>query len=134
MLQRITLNLARTRDFPDGSARHGYEIVAPIDAAGRLDADEWRKERSHCRVRRFWQGEPDQHGQLLHRPGGPGGATWIIDYNRDSTDDDEAGYRLGTHAFQIGDYISIRDAEGELNTFKVVDVRPAARPAATASH
>ncbi|MBZ6078801.1 hypothetical protein [Microvirga puerhi] len=124
MLQHITLHLARTRDFPEGSAFHGYEITAPLDAAGHLDQEEWRSKRAHCHVRRFWLGERDQIGLLVHRPGGAGGATWVIDYNRDRMDDDEAGYRLGTHTFLVGEYVSIRDAEGDVNTFKVVSAKP----------
>jgi hypothetical protein len=126
MLQRILLHLARTHDFPDGSIRHGYEIIAPLDADGRLNGVEWCSKRAQCRVLRFWGGEPDQRGLLVHRSGGAGGATWMIDYDQDRADDDEAGYRLGTHTFRIGEYVSIRDADGDMNTFKVAQVRPVA--------
>jgi hypothetical protein len=126
MLQRIILHLARTHGFPEGSAQHGYEIMAPLNPEGHLDAEEWQGERSRCWVRRFWNDEPDRYGLLVHRPGGAGGATWIIDYDRAKTDDDEAGYRLDTHTFRAGEYVSIRDADGDLNTFKVIEVRPMA--------
>ena len=125
MLQRITLHLARTPDFPHGSTRHGYEITAPLDSDGRLDSTEWSSKRAQCRVVRFWPGEPERRGLLVHRPGGSGGATWIIDYDQNRADDDETGYRLGTHTFQIGDYVSIREVDGDMNTFKVADVQPA---------
>ena len=36
-LKLIRLNLARSKDFPGGSTRHGYEIVAPLDQDGRID-------------------------------------------------------------------------------------------------
>ena len=49
----------------------------------------------------------------------------MIDYDQNRVDDDEAGYRLGSHTFQVGDYVSIRDAEGDMNTFRVADVQPA---------
>jgi hypothetical protein len=124
MLQRITLHLARSPDFPEGSVDHGYEIVAPLDAGGHLDDEEWRSKRAQCRVRRFWPGEPDRYGLLVHRHGGADGATWMIDYNLDRTDDDESGYRLGTHTFRVGDYVSIRDADSDLHTFRIVDVQP----------
>ena len=32
VLKRIRLHLARSKDFPSGSAHHGYEFVAPLDA------------------------------------------------------------------------------------------------------
>jgi hypothetical protein len=126
MLQRITLHLARMHDFPEGSSACGYEITAPLGADGRLDAIAWCSERERCRVRRFWRGEPDQYGRLLHRRGGAGGATWVIDYDRDRDDDDEACHRLGTHVLSIGNYVSIRDADGLLKTFRVADLRPVA--------
>jgi hypothetical protein len=122
MLHRITLHLARSREFPDGSSRHGYEIVAPLDADGHLDAAEWRGRRRSCRVRRFWAGEPARNGQLIHRPGGAGGATWLIDYDGGSDTDDEAGYRLGTHRFAPGEYVSVRDEDGDMHTFRIASI------------
>jgi hypothetical protein len=81
-LKRIRLNLARSKQFPSGSDRHGYEFVAPLDAVGHIDPQLWHQYRDHCRVRRFWQGEDDQVGRLVHRAGrgGPFSAwrrSWI---------------------------------------------------------
>ncbi len=36
-LKRIRLILARSKAFPEGSARHGYEFVAPLDPDGQHD-------------------------------------------------------------------------------------------------
>jgi hypothetical protein len=122
-LHRVTLTLARCPDHPDGSAGRGYEIVAPLGPDGHLDAALWRETRDHCRVRRFWIGEPDRHGRLVHRAGGEGGATWLIDYDDRTTDDDEPGYRLGTHAFVRGEYVSIRESDdAQYHTFLVARV------------
>jgi hypothetical protein len=125
VLKRIRLNLARSKEFPSGSSRHGYEFVAPLDAKGHIDAELWRKHRDHCRVRRFWEGEPDEVGRLVHRPGGAGHARWVFDYENVAEEDDEAGYRFGAHAFMPGEYVSIRDEDGEMHTFQVVSVEPA---------
>jgi len=38
VLKRIRLHLARSKEFPSGSARHGYEFVASLDAKGDLGA------------------------------------------------------------------------------------------------
>lgn len=122
-LHRVTLTLARCPEHPDGSAGRGYDIVAPLGADGRLDSALWHEARDRCRVRRFWTGEPDRHGRLVHRAGGEGGATWLIDYDDRTTDDDEPGYRLGTHAFVEGEYLSIREAgDEEYHTFRVARV------------
>ena len=71
---RILLHLARSKANPEGSSRHGYDLVAPLDASGHLDLAAWKEARARCRVRRFWEGEPDQTGHLIHRSGGRGGA------------------------------------------------------------
>jgi len=96
----------------------------PLDATGRLDPIEWREGRARCTVRRFWAGEADRYGRLVHRAGGTGGATWLIDYDDRTFDDDEAGFQLGEHVFRAGEYVSIRDDEGHTHTFQVAAVRP----------
>ncbi|MBM3541153.1 MAG: hypothetical protein FJX51_03820 [Alphaproteobacteria bacterium] len=54
-LKTIRLELARTKDHPQGSAAHGYEFTAPLDAQGHLDMEAWRKVKEVCTVRRFWK-------------------------------------------------------------------------------
>ena len=123
-LNRILLNLARSREFPHGSPRHGYDFIAPLDLQGHIDPLLWKKYRDYCRVRRFWAGEDDEVGRLVHKPGGAEHARWVFDYNPDEDDDDEAGYRLGSHAFLPGEYVSISGQDGKLNTFRVIAVNP----------
>lgn len=123
--KRIRLNLARSKEFPDGSKLHGYDFVAPLDGNGHIDVEQWRKDRAHCRVRRFWAGEDDEIGMLVHKAGGPEHARWVFDYDETAEDDDEAGYRFGSHAFKAGEYVSIRDEDGEMHTFVVDSVEAA---------
>jgi hypothetical protein len=124
-LMRITLHLARTHDFPHGSAAHGYEFVAPLKSDYMIDLAAWKSDRQACTVDRFWGREPAKSGLLVHRPGGIDGATWGFDYDTSTHADDEAGYRFGDHAFRLGEYVSIREADGETLPFKIVDVQPA---------
>jgi hypothetical protein len=126
LLKRIRLNLARSKQFPNGSSRHGYEFVAPLDGDGHIDVELWRKHRVHCRVRRFWNGERDEIGMLVHKSGGKEHGRWVFDYDQAAETDDEAGYRFGAHAFRPGEYVSIRDEDGDMHTFQVVSVEPAA--------
>lgn len=120
-LSKIRLELARDHDFPEGSRAHGYEFSAPLKADGRIDDAEWRTKRDHCRVRRFWNGDPDEVGHLIRKPGG----SWAFHYDLlGDPDDDEAGYRFGDHAFRSGEYVSIKEHDDVLRTFKVVMVRP----------
>ncbi|PLX36105.1 MAG: hypothetical protein C0606_15410 [Hyphomicrobiales bacterium] len=117
-LKKVRLNLARTKEFPGGSSRHGYEFTAPLDDAGHIDPTAWKKVRDQCRVRRFWAGEEEDIGHLVHRPGG----SWAFRYDIDGDEDDEAGYKFGEHPFHPGEYVSIRDEDGDLHTFQVVTV------------
>jgi len=126
LLKRIRLHLARSKEFPSGSASHGYEFVAPLDSKGHIDAQVWQQYRQYCGVRRFWNGEAEQIGRLVHKPGGAEHARWVFDYDPARTDDDEAGYRFGVHVFSPGEYVSIRDDDGEQHTFRVMTVESAA--------
>ena len=120
-LKRIRLDLARSREHPNGSSSCGYEFVAPLDQHSHIDVSTWRKLRDRCSVRRFWHGEPERIGQLSHKAGGSDGATWVFDYDESRLDDDEAGYRLGSHSFVPGEYVTISD-QNRPHTFRVVAV------------
>ena len=120
-LHLITLNLARSAEFPEGSSECGYEIFAPLTTDRHLDAQAWQGLRNHCSVRHFWKGQ-DKFGLLRHRAGGVHGATWCIDYGAVGASEIEAGFRLDTHAFQEGAYVSISDTDGDLHTFRVAKV------------
>ena len=117
-LKSIRLDLARTPGFPEGSSRHFYRFIAPLDADGHLDAEAWKRHRGRCRVVRSWGGEEEDIGHLVHRPGG----SWGFHYDIDSAEGDEAGFKLGSHRFALGEYVSIRDDNGDLHTFRVVSV------------
>ncbi len=119
-LKRIRLELARTPDHPEGSAIHGYEFVAPLDADGHLVAPDWLKAKSACSVRRFWAGADDEHGRLIHRRDGK----WAFSY-APGDDDDEPIFRFDKHVFRVGEYVSVTEHDGETRPFKVVDVRAA---------
>jgi hypothetical protein len=117
-LKEVLLQLARTKEFPEGSASHYYRFVAPLDADGHLDADGWKKHRQRCRVVRSWGGEEEDIGHLVHRPGG----SWGFHYDVSGDEGDEAGFKLSSHRFVPGEYVSIRDDEGEMHTFRVIGV------------
>lgn len=120
-LKRIRLELARSKDHPNGSSRCGYEFVAPLDRQGHVDVEAWKELREHCRVRRFWEGDDEKMGRVVHKPGGAEGATWTFDYDDTRLDDDEAGYRFGSHAFAPGEYVTVRD-QTDTHTFRVISV------------
>ena len=126
-MKRIRLELARDKEFPTGSSQHGYEFVAPLDASGRINASEWHDRRDECRVLRFWGSAEHEHGRLLRRPGG----AWAFHYQEagDIDVDDEVGYRFNDHIFKTSEYVSIREADEELRTFRVTNVSDVVRQA-----
>jgi hypothetical protein len=124
VLKRIRLDLARSKEYPNGSSSCGYEFLAPLDRSGHIDLDGWKALRNRCGVRRFWNDEEHKSGHLTHKAGGRDGATWIFDYDDNRVDDDESGYRFGAHAFLPGEYVTIRDQDSA-HTFRVVAVENA---------
>ena len=122
---RIALEEARSKGAPAGSGQSGYEFFAPLDDAGHIDLEAWKKERPRCFVHRLHRGAVVERGLLVHRAGGAGGATWAFDYEAGTTAEEEQGYRFAAHAFVAGEYVSIRDEDGDLVTYRVASVTPA---------
>ena len=117
-LKTIRLNLARSPGHPEGSDQHYYRFTAPLTDDGHLDPDAWKKVRDKCRVVRVWGEDEEDIGHLIHRPGG----SWGFTYDIEGDEGDEAGFKLGNHRFDIGEYVSIRDEDGKEQTFWVASV------------
>ncbi len=117
-IMTIRLELARTKDHPAGSPRHGYEIHAPLKADGHLDEVAFAAAAADCRVRRFWAGEPDRIGELRHDGRRH---RWAISYAPGDADD-EPFFKLDQHRFKTGDYVTITEQDGEALPFCVVHV------------
>lgn len=119
LLRRIRLELARDAECPNGSRDRGYDLIVPLDGNNRIDVEAWKKLRDRCRVRRFWAGESDEVGHVVHKPGG----TWAFHYDLhgDPTHDD-TGFHFETHSFAPGEYVSLKEQDGQLKTFRVIGV------------
>jgi hypothetical protein len=119
LLRRVRLELAREPGHPDGSRNIGYEFIAPVSDDGRILEDAFHKLKERCRVRRFDEGEPDEVGHVVRKRGG----AWAFHYDihGDPTHDD-TGFKLNSHRFVPGEYVSIREPEGQLKTYRVITV------------
>jgi len=115
--RHVRLLLAREKGHPTGDRDEGYDLLVPLDEAGRLDAAEWKTHQQHCRVRRFRHGEDDRIGRLRRKPGGQ----WYFDYVEGDDGDDEVGFRFGEERFVTGEYVSVGKGEG-LRTYQVARV------------
>lgn len=114
--RHIRLLLAREKGHPAGDRTEGYDLLAPLDDDGLLDAAEWRTHRTDCRVRRFHAGADDQIGCLRRKPGGQ----WYFDYSEGDLDD-EIGFRLGEERFRTGEYVSI-GRSGTMHTYQITRI------------
>jgi hypothetical protein len=118
-LKSIRLELARGPDAPSGDPGHGYVFRAPLDSAGHLDEEDWPDVRDFCVVRRLERGDEVERGMLLRTRGG----RWVFSY-APGTDDDEPIFRLSSHHFAPGAYVSITEHDGVQRTFRVATVEP----------
>ena len=121
-LKTVRLELARNAEFPEGSPERGYEFGAPLTTDGHLDLEGWRQHRDSCTVHRFWAGEDDAYGHLVHH----GGEHWAFRYEGMEPDEEEPIFRFDRHSFVAGEYVSITEHDGVQRTFRVVSVSPAA--------
>lgn len=116
-MKLIRLELARTKEFPEGDAHHGYELRAPLTDDGRLDLGAFRSAAQLCTVRHFRPDADDEHGELVRTKRGD----WAFSYEVGDADD-EAIFRLATHVFKEGEYVTITEHDGEAKVFRVAAV------------
>ncbi len=124
-LRRIRLELARNKDYPDGSAEHGYEFRAPLRPDGHIDLEGWEDVAQQCTVHHFWGTRIDERGQLIRTVDGG----WAFSY-APGEDDDEPIFRFDSHVFAVGEYVTITEHDGEDRAFKVVVVDEPPSPGA----
>ena len=115
-LKSIRMELARDAAHPSGDASHGYEFRAPLTADGFLDEGKWTDNKALCTVRHFGRGA-EEHGLLIKLKH----SHWAFSY-APGEDDDEPVFKLGTHRFAPGEYITVTEHDHTERTFKVVSV------------
>jgi len=114
---KIRLRLAREHDHPQGSQEHGYDLVLPLDKAGRIDGDLWKSHRDLCRVVHYRSNEEHDVGHLVRHPGGQ----WAFHYDIKGDDKDAAGYHFADENFIVGEYISVIE-DNRPHTYRVITV------------
>ena len=113
MLYKVVLELAHSREFPNGSRACGYELQLPLTPDHRLDYDACRRRRYRHIICRFWPKE-EWRGELQcdHRG-------WFFAFGHgDATD----AAILGRTQFIVGEWIPITESDGQTRHFRVVEV------------
>jgi hypothetical protein len=119
-LSKIRLELARDHDFPDGSRERGYEFTAPLSDDGRILVPEWDPARDRwCDA--SGAAPTTKSATSCASPAVPGPFHYDV---FGDPDDDETGYRFGDHRFVPGEYVSIKEHDDVLRTFRVTVIRP----------
>ncbi len=114
----IRLELARSAKFVSGDRNRGYILRAPLTKDGVLDVEKWRESKKDAVVRKFWGDEEDHIGHLIHTRHN----TWAFSYEP-GEDDDTPFFHLETHKLDPGEYVSIKEQNGETLTYRVVSIQ-----------
>ena len=115
--QSIRLELARTKEFPEGSANRCYLLHLPLGEDGLIDASAVRATPAQATVRRFWPNQPDMFGYVIGTPNG-----WAFSY-RPGEDDDETVFHLESHPIRLGEYITLTEPDGQRLPFRVASLQ-----------
>ncbi|MDZ7588119.1 MAG: hypothetical protein U5J78_02765 [Parasphingorhabdus sp.] len=110
----IRLDLARTAEYPSGSAAHAYVLRLPLGDDDRICAEALAHPDESPRVRRLWPNEPDKNGVVI-----PKGDGWAFSYEP-GDEDDEYLFHLENRPIRVGEYLTITEADGEKLPFRVV--------------
>jgi hypothetical protein len=114
----IRLELARTPEFPGGSASRAFMLRVPLDRDGLIDEASLARRPEMATVRRFWPNEPDQTGYIVRK-----GTSWAFSYAI-GEEDDEKLFHLESHPLRMGDYVTITEPDGARNPFRVARSQP----------
>jgi len=117
MLSMIRLELARCPEFPEGSVKHGYLLTLPLDDNGAIDVSHGRHVAENCRFERFWNGGPTEVGHIERH-----GHGWSLAFEGDAEGEREPIFRAEGHRFLPGEYLSIKERDGEQRTFRIAAV------------
>ena len=122
----VRLELARTPEYPAGSASRAYMLRLPLGDDGLIDESAIAATPGMASVRRFWPNEPDQQGYLVRK-----GKGWAFSYAL-GDDDDEGLYHLESHPLGLGEYVTLTEPDGRRLPFRVVHAEADAVAAAKA--
>jgi hypothetical protein len=114
MRYRVTLALARCREFPGGDPRRGYELLLPLTKDRRLDLAAWRGRRHGNPVRRFSSDLGVAWGELRHDRNG-----WFLAFGHGEAGE-EASFAEADGSFALGEEVPIVDWDGQIRIYRVV--------------
>lgn len=109
----IRFDLARTREFPQGSREHCYLLRAPLDDQQIVDREALAAAPERATVLRSWPDAPDLTGYLVHKRKG-----WAFSYAPGDADD-EPLFHLEAHPLRVGEYVTVTERDGAALAFEI---------------
>jgi hypothetical protein len=113
----IRLELARTTEYPAGSACRAYLLRLPLNEQGLIDEEALGHSPALATVHRFWPNEPDLSGYVVRTQNG-----WALSYEL-GEEDDETVFHLETHPIRIGEYLTLTEPDGRRLPFRVASLK-----------
>jgi hypothetical protein len=113
----LRLELARSAEFPAGSASRAYMLRVPLDPTGSIDEAALARKPALATVRRFWPNQPDLTGQLTRS-----GKDWV--FSCALSGDEQGVYRFEDQPLRVGDCVTLAEPDGSRLPFRVVRAQP----------
>ena len=113
----IRLELARSPDFPDGSASRAYMLCLPLYEDGTVDEAALNARPIRATIKRFWPNQPDMDGNLVRERDG-----WRFSYAPRFEADNKIVH-LSCDRLCIGEIVSLTKADGNSLLFRVESAR-----------
>ena len=90
-----------------------------MQADGHFDKKAYDKTPELCTVHRFWEGEGDEVGEILHTARG----RWAFSYASGDADD-EPVVHFDKQIIRPDEYMTMRESLGPEHTFRIVEIEP----------
>jgi hypothetical protein len=114
-LTHIRIEPAFPQKPPPAMVVDGYELIAPLDPDGYLDAAAWFDHRSACRAGPCGPGLGDDQGRLIYTCK----RRWML-----LTASDGPVLHLASHRFIEGGTVVLAAADGTIGPFRVARLQP----------
>lgn len=111
----IHLELARTPEFPEGSAAHAYVLRFPIDDNRFIKQSAMKHPSESPALHGLWPIKPNKTGVVMSRR-----ARRAFSYEVGDTGD-EGIFHLEHHPIMLGNYLTITEVAAKRLPFKVVN-------------
>ena len=114
-LVRIRLEPAVPQTRASAMTADSYELIAPLDPDGHLDAAVWFDHRSACRAGPSRPGAGDEQGRLIYTCK----RRWML-----LTAHDGPVLHLASHRFVDGGTVVLAASDGTIRPFRVAQLQP----------